>query len=105
MRKTILTMAVTAGVITALLQACNGNEKTAQAAAKPGQEEEIKRGEYLVSISGCDDCHTPKKMGAMGPEPDMSLRFSGYRSAVPFSKVDTSIIKQGWILANYDLTG
>ena len=25
--------------------------------------EPIKRGEYLVAIGGCDDCHTPKNMG------------------------------------------
>ena len=39
----------------------------------------IKRGEYLVTISGCNDCHTPWKMGANGvPEPDMSRLLSGH---------------------------
>jgi hypothetical protein len=65
----------------------------------------IKRGEYLVTISGCDDCHTPKKVGPMGPEPDMDKRLSGYRQEVPFPKVDTNIIKQGWALVNPELTG
>ena len=23
----------------------------------------VKKGEYLVTITGCNDCHTPKKMG------------------------------------------
>ena len=29
-------------------------------------EEKVKRGEYLVSIIGCDDCHSPKKWVLMG---------------------------------------
>jgi cytochrome c553 len=37
-----------------------------------------KRGEYLVNTAGCHDCHTPWKMGANGPEPDMSRMLSGH---------------------------
>ncbi len=36
------------------------------------------RGKYLVSTSGCHDCHTPWKMGANGPEPDMTRMLSGH---------------------------
>jgi mono/diheme cytochrome c family protein len=36
------------------------------------------RGKYLVTTSGCMDCHTPWKMGAKGPEPDMSRWLSGH---------------------------
>ena len=38
----------------------------------------IERGKYLVTIIGCNDCHTPFKMGANGPEPDMSKMLSGH---------------------------
>lgn len=38
----------------------------------------VKRGEYLVGILGCHDCHTPLKMGPKGPEPDMKRAFSGH---------------------------
>jgi len=38
----------------------------------------IERGEYLVKIMGCNDCHTPWKMGPNGPEPDMSRFLSGH---------------------------
>jgi mono/diheme cytochrome c family protein len=38
----------------------------------------VKRGEYLVSIMGCNDCHTPWKMGPQGPEPDMDRFLSGH---------------------------
>jgi len=39
---------------------------------------QIKRGEYLVTIGGCNDCHTPLRLGANGPEPDMSRMLSGH---------------------------
>src|SRR5438477_12233348 len=38
----------------------------------------IERGKYLVAIMGCNDCHTPMKMGSQGPEPDMSRMLSGH---------------------------
>jgi hypothetical protein len=38
----------------------------------------VARGKYLVSTMGCNDCHTPWKMGANGPEPDMSRELSGH---------------------------
>lgn len=38
----------------------------------------IERGAYLVSTMGCHDCHTPWKMGAKGPEPDMSRALTGH---------------------------
>ncbi len=38
------------------------------------------RGKYLVSVLGCDDCHTPKTMTAQGPVPDMTRRMSGHRA-------------------------
>ena len=41
-------------------------------------EEVVQRGEYLVKIMGCNDCHTPWKMGPQGPEPDMTRFLSGH---------------------------
>jgi hypothetical protein len=38
----------------------------------------VARGQYLVSTSGCHDCHTPWKMGPKGPAPDMSRALSGH---------------------------
>ena len=38
----------------------------------------VERGEYLVQITGCHDCHTPFVMGPSGPEPDMSRMLSGH---------------------------
>jgi hypothetical protein len=38
----------------------------------------VKRGQYLVTIMSCNDCHTPFKMGPNGPEPDMTRELSGH---------------------------
>jgi len=66
--------------------------------------EKVKRGEYLVSIIGCEDCHSPKKMGPMGPEIIPELRLSGYPSSRPIQKADSQVVKQGWALFGPDLT-
>src|SRR5213596_3796660 len=42
----------------------------------------VQRGEYLVSIMGCNDCHTPLKLGPNGPEPDMSRMLSGHPETI-----------------------
>ena len=44
----------------------------------PPAADKVARGKYLVTTSGCNDCHTPWKMGAAGPEPDMSRMLSGH---------------------------
>jgi hypothetical protein len=48
-----------------------------QMQAKPAPGNAVARGQYLVSIMSCNDCHTPFKMGAKGPEPDMARMLSG----------------------------
>ena len=47
------------------------------AAPKP-ETGDVARGAYLVRIIGCNDCHTPWKLGANGPEPDMTRMLSGH---------------------------
>jgi hypothetical protein len=55
-----------------LLSGCRGSVPEAPADAKR------KHGEYLVSVLGCDDCHTPKVMGPAGPELVKDRRLSGH---------------------------
>ena len=50
----------------------------ANAEAKAVKAAKVKRGEYLVTIGGCNDCHTPFKLGPKGPEPDMTRMLSGH---------------------------
>jgi mono/diheme cytochrome c family protein len=40
--------------------------------------EKLARGKYLVTVAGCNDCHTPWKVGPNGPEPDMTRMLSGH---------------------------
>ena len=48
-----------------------------------GYESQVKWGEHLVILGGCNDCHTPKKIGPNGPEDDMSLMLSGHPAQMP----------------------
>jgi mono/diheme cytochrome c family protein len=72
----VLTLALT--LVSGLLARANGLAVTL-APADPGR---IARGEYLVTIGGCNDCHTPWKLGPRGPEPDMSRMLSGHPEAL-----------------------
>ena len=58
----------------AFLAAC----QSAPDAKAPYSQEMVERGEYLVTIALCNDCHTPYVMGAAGPEPDMTRMLSGH---------------------------
>jgi len=40
----------------------------------------VARGKYIVDTSGCHDCHSPKKMGANGPEVDLEKILSGFQA-------------------------
>ncbi len=50
--------------------------------AKDSSKARVERGKYLVTIMGCNDCHTPWKMGANGPQPDMTRMLSGHPEAM-----------------------
>jgi hypothetical protein len=79
------------------------NETTTSAPGTISQDSLVKRGNYLVNMMGCSDCHTPKKMGAHGPEPDPALLLSGHPSGMPVAKIDTAATKD-WIMGNMHLT-
>jgi cytochrome c len=64
--------AVTAGVGSAPV----GKDGTQE---RSSQERRVARGRELVFSVGCNDCHTPKKMGPKGPELDMERLLSGHR--------------------------
>jgi mono/diheme cytochrome c family protein len=66
-----LAMTVAGGALVARSEAA-----PKQAAKSTGAK--VERGKYLVNFGGCHDCHTPMKMGANGPERDMSRALSGH---------------------------
>ena len=54
-------------------------ESQGTASVTPEQKKaRVERGAYLVTMMGCNDCHTPWKMGAQGPEPDMARALTGH---------------------------
>lgn len=74
-----------------------------QPAEQPSKEEQVARGQYLVTISGCNDCHSPKKMGPHGPEPDPDRLLSGHPQNEPLAQVDTAELRN-WALFSPGLT-
>lgn len=62
--------------------AAGAGGKAAQSAANLSKDGLIARGKYIVSTSGCHDCHTPWHVGPNGPEPDMRRALSGHPQAL-----------------------
>jgi mono/diheme cytochrome c family protein len=76
-----------------------------KAALQTSKDELRKRGEYLVNVIGCADCHAPKKMTDRGPVPDMDRFLSGFNSAQPIPNFDAKVMqKDQVVLFNPDLT-
>ncbi len=67
-------------------------------AAAQGANDRIERGRYLVNTSGCNDCHTPWKMGANGPEPDMTRFLSGHQQSDKLPAPPK--LNEAWIMAS-----
>jgi hypothetical protein len=49
----------------------------------PAYTPNIEHGAYLVRTMGCNDCHTPWKMGPKGPEMDMTRALTGHPQDLP----------------------
>jgi hypothetical protein len=56
----------------------------------------VARGEYLVNILACNDCHTPYQMTAEGPRPDMSRMLSGHPEALQMPSPPT-LLEGPWL--------
>ena len=51
--------------------------------AQTGPENQVERGRYLVGITGCHDCHSPKVAGTMKPVPETMLSGRPQTTKVP----------------------
>jgi len=60
------------------LSACQQPPASSTAAPGGSASSSLERGKFLVEYGGCHDCHTPKKLGPNGPEPDMARMLSGH---------------------------
>ena len=92
------TFLFTALIITMI--GCSKSEKG------PMTKEEMQvRGAYLVTLMGCNHCHSPKLMTEMGPVPDTTRLLSGHPADSKLSMIDTAMVQPGkWILTTDDLT-
>lgn len=72
-----------------------------------GEKALIDRGLYLVTVGGCNDCHSPKKMTPNGPLPDETRLLSGHPADEKLPDVPTNIIgPDKWgAITNNNLTG
>ena len=77
----------------------------AAACSTPGVQsahtDPVARGRYIVAAGGCNDCHTPLKMGESGPEPDMSRALSGHPETITVS-TPPNLGKGPWLWASTD---
>lgn len=104
----MFTSGLTIFVLAQFFYSCSGSSQKQNenitAADSIKQEDAVKQGEHLVTIMGCNDCHSPKKMGANGPEIIPELMLSGYPSDRPVVKFESKLISQGFPMLYPDLT-
>jgi hypothetical protein len=70
------------------------------------KEELVQRGEFLVNIGGCNDCHSPKIMTDLGPVPDTTRLLSGFQAGTKLPEVPYDILTPtAWgTITNQDFT-
>jgi mono/diheme cytochrome c family protein len=74
-----------------------------QVAPVPSTQTPVERGEYLVTVGGCNDCHSPKVFTNAGPEPDQSRILSGHLANEKLPAIPSALIapdKWGAMLNN-----
>jgi mono/diheme cytochrome c family protein len=75
----LLTVLAMAAFSSAMLRAIAPAQATVTSAQHKAR---IARGAHLVETMGCNDCHTPLKMGPRGPEPDLTRALTGHPADV-----------------------
>lgn len=61
--------------------------------------QKIERGKYLVTLGGCNDCHSPKVMSDMGPVPDESRLLSGQPAGEKIPDIPAGVMApDGWFV-------
>ncbi|HEX2630923.1 MAG TPA: c-type cytochrome [Chitinophagaceae bacterium] len=97
MKKSIVILSAAALSVCAIIVACNGKGSSETKTAIT-QDSLIKRGDYLVSTMGCDDCHSPKAFGPDGVHIIPEQRLSGHQANVQLGPIDTSVMSKGWVM-------
>ncbi len=85
-------------------QNTENTEQTSEQTTEMSEQDLKDRGEYLVTIAGCHDCHSPKRMGERGPEVIKETALSGFPAEREIKKADKEALREGWVLSNEDIT-
>ena len=106
--KSLLSIMLVVVSFSFILTSCNNDttqsKVTQDEIIELNAEDEIAHGKYLVGIMGCNDCHSPKRMGEKGPEIIPELLLSGYPADRPIVDFDSKLIKEGFGMFYPDLT-
>jgi len=78
-------------------------ESSAGVSTELSLADQISKGEQLVNVLGCNDCHSPKVMTAMGPVPDPERLLSGHQVTELLPDYDKEILKS-YVLFNMNNT-
>lgn len=70
----MLSILLTLVALVSMLASLSFSTRTARASDAAAKPDPVERGRYLVTIAGCNDCHTP---GYLYGQPDMSRKLSG----------------------------
>jgi hypothetical protein len=94
-----------------ILCGCNGSNTSSNTAStdstaikNDGFPDQIAYGHHLVEIIGCNDCHTPKKITAMGPVPDTTMMLSGHPATMPAPNVNRNEMESKGLAVTNDMT-
>lgn len=68
------------------------------------EQEYEEKGEYLLTMMGCHDCHSPKQPGPGGPEMIPELMLSGFPADNQLPEFSQEALENGWVLMSPDLT-
>jgi mono/diheme cytochrome c family protein len=110
--KTKMVILSVTGLFT-LLYACtsgsnasvSSQNKEISAARNKEKDELIKRGRYLNTIAGCNDCHSPKTFTPQGPMIDTTSLMSGHPATTKLPPVDPKVLNPGqWVNMSGDVT-
>lgn len=113
MRKSYLSLIMGLVFITISFSKCADNEQSQTVGESAtgseknkfgGYETKEKWGEHLVTIAGCNDCHTPKIMTPQGPVDDSSLLLSGHPASLPAPDVDRKQTESKGLVVTADFT-
>jgi hypothetical protein len=108
-KASIFTLAlIVLGAAAVLSQSACTSEATAEVIPvkkELSHSELIARGQYLTTVSLCNDCHSPKVFTPHGMMLDSTRLFSGHPQGSPLPKIDKKSLQPGnWVLFTGDIT-